>query len=103
MNMETVVNTKAWVEANNGSYKRGALCPERHHWIRGAEQGAVLGEPSRLDPPVFGWQPPGGSRWSPARRPDGTARDDPLSPRSGSPRGSQMASTTTSPNISPKG
>lgn len=92
MNAELVVGTRSWIEHNNGSYKRGVKSPERHHWIRQSEMGAVVGEPSALDPPVLGWQPPGGSRWSPTRRPDGRAYADTNSPKA-SPRTSSNAAS----------
>mmetsp|Transcript_124286 Transcript_124286/g.247746 ORF Transcript_124286/g.247746 Transcript_124286/m.247746 type:complete len:216 (+) Transcript_124286:85-732(+) len=72
---ESVVGSQAWLKANGGKVNRGFLeNPERHRWQLDSPGGAVLGEASQQDPPVFGWQPPGGSRWSPARQPDGRRR-----------------------------
>merc|ERR1712039_285086 len=49
---------------------------------------------TQLDPPVFGWQPAGGSRWSPQRLPDGRARGEIRSPTSKS----RASSTPASPS-----
>jgi len=67
---EAVFGTKAWMGARGGSLNREHKDPDRNGWIAHHIRGAVHGSPSRLDPPVFGWQPPGGfSRWAarPAR------------------------------------
>eukprot|EP00930_Biecheleria_cincta_P059357 TRINITY_DN450_c0_g1_i1.p1 TRINITY_DN450_c0_g1~~TRINITY_DN450_c0_g1_i1.p1 ORF type:complete len:128 (-),score=14.62 TRINITY_DN450_c0_g1_i1:76-459(-) len=48
-------------EANKGSYKRDFLDPGRSGWIPHSK-GAVHGNPSKVDPCVFGFQPPGGAR-----------------------------------------
>lgn len=104
MHQETVVGTKAWIEAHNGSYKRGAKNPERHHWIAGSDQGAILGEPSQIDPPVFGWQPPGGSRWSPNRHPSGQTMEEfrrSQSPQSGRNMSGSVSSPTAGSNANP--
>lgn len=51
-----VVNTRAWLHANGGSFKRGWKDANRSEYIWHGK-GSVKGDPGRKDPPVFGWQP----------------------------------------------
>mmetsp|Transcript_39829 Transcript_39829/g.71618 ORF Transcript_39829/g.71618 Transcript_39829/m.71618 type:complete len:229 (+) Transcript_39829:63-749(+) len=70
LNAQIVVGTKSWYEANKGSFRRHAQDPGRSTWVPHAK-GAVHGNPSKIEPPVMGYQPPGGARWSPLRHPNG--------------------------------
>eukprot|EP00933_Yihiella_yeosuensis_P052548 TRINITY_DN50651_c0_g1_i1.p1 TRINITY_DN50651_c0_g1~~TRINITY_DN50651_c0_g1_i1.p1 ORF type:complete len:257 (-),score=44.85 TRINITY_DN50651_c0_g1_i1:144-914(-) len=72
-NPHLIAGTAQWYEANKGSHKRHAQDPDRASWIPHAK-GAVHGNPSKVDPPIFGYQPPGGARWSPIRHPNGAPK-----------------------------
>lgn len=52
-----VVGTNDWYAANKGSIRRHARDPGRADWIWHSDMGSIQGQPSALDPPVFGWQP----------------------------------------------
>mmetsp|Transcript_42344 Transcript_42344/g.112039 ORF Transcript_42344/g.112039 Transcript_42344/m.112039 type:complete len:217 (-) Transcript_42344:73-723(-) len=59
---ESIANTKAWLAANGGSFKRHHRDAGRSDWVHD-DRGACRGLPGRFHPPAFGRQPPEGSRW----------------------------------------
>lgn len=50
------MSTTSWFAATKGSIRRHYKDPARADWIWQGD-GAVHGQPSQMDPPVFGWQP----------------------------------------------
>lgn len=93
---ENVKNTKAWFN-KTGKYQQGRKWmeqyqeftghmsdswnlhpsghPVRDAWVHGSPMGAVLGNPSQMDPPLLGHQPKGyakwvtvGERWTPNKK-----------------------------------
>lgn len=71
---ESIVGTKPWFESvgpagrhGRKSLQKHSELNERHAWLT-ESSGAVHGNPSTQDPPVFGWQPRGKGRWISAGR-----------------------------------